>query len=254
MLVHHASAMSEAAADEPEYTIDELAASSGVPSRTIRFYQSKGVLSAPKIRGRVAYYGDRHVTRLALIARLQDRGLRMDAIREVVTRIDRGEIDVGSWLGLSDQLGAAWAEDVPRTMTERELRELSGSDRPGLIADLVRIGVAERTGDVYFVRSPALLGFAMRLEGAGIDLGAARKAQDIVRKHLAKAARELADHFVGEVGKPDSDFDLAKGIEALRGTGLEAVRHIFAQEIEKVLREMVTSGKTTRIAKKPKPK
>ena len=34
------------------YTIDELTAATGVPSRTIRFYQSKGTLEKPEIRGR----------------------------------------------------------------------------------------------------------------------------------------------------------------------------------------------------------
>ena len=42
-------------------TIDELAAQVGVPTRTIRFYQARGALMRPEIRGRVAYYGDAHV-------------------------------------------------------------------------------------------------------------------------------------------------------------------------------------------------
>src|SRR5690606_19593317 len=41
-------------------TIDELAAQTGVPTRTIRFYQARGALMRPEIRGRVAYYGDAH--------------------------------------------------------------------------------------------------------------------------------------------------------------------------------------------------
>ena len=59
-------------------TIDELAAQVGVPTRTIRFYQARGALMRPEIRGRVAYYGDAHVERIKLIAQLQDRGLRID--------------------------------------------------------------------------------------------------------------------------------------------------------------------------------
>lgn len=164
--VYDAAPMSDAAAQAPserEFTIDELAAHSSVPSRTIRFYQSKGVLSALSIKGRVAYYGEHHLARLELIARLQDRGLRMDAIREVVTRMDKNELDVGEWLGVSDELGAPWADDASRTLTETELRELASSARPGLIADLVRLGLAKRTGDRYLVESPALLSVAMRL-------------------------------------------------------------------------------------------
>ena len=48
--------------DDPEsYTIDELAAATAIPSRTIRFYQSSGVLPKPEKRGRVAFYGPAHL-------------------------------------------------------------------------------------------------------------------------------------------------------------------------------------------------
>ena len=73
----------------------EYASASWPPSlasrRTIRFYQSRGALMSPEIRGRVAYYGPAHAERLKLIAQLQDRGLRIDAIRDLLVSIDRGE-------------------------------------------------------------------------------------------------------------------------------------------------------------------
>ena len=118
-------------ATEGGYTIDELAAASEIPSRTIRFYQSKGVLQPPEKRGRVAYYGDDHVERLELIGKLQDRGLRISAIRTLLKRIDDGEVDLASWLGLEAQLTASWADDQPRTVTKAELHELTGSRRAG---------------------------------------------------------------------------------------------------------------------------
>ncbi|MFA9411238.1 MAG: helix-turn-helix domain-containing protein, partial [Deltaproteobacteria bacterium] len=77
--------------DEAKYTIDQLAAHTGVPSRTIRFYQSKGALPAPVRRGRKAYYDARHVERLGLIARLQDRGLQIRAIRNLLDQLDCGQ-------------------------------------------------------------------------------------------------------------------------------------------------------------------
>ncbi|MDP6080909.1 MAG: AMP-binding protein, partial [Arenicellales bacterium] len=49
---------------ELEYTIDELAAETQVPSRTIRFYQSKKALPAPERRGRKAVYTAEHAERL----------------------------------------------------------------------------------------------------------------------------------------------------------------------------------------------
>ena len=63
----------------------------------------------PEIRGRVAYYGKQHVERLKLIAQLQDRGLRIDAIGDLMKRIDRGEVDLAEWLGVEEQMQAPWA-------------------------------------------------------------------------------------------------------------------------------------------------
>lgn len=232
------------------YTIDELAAKTGVPSRTIRFYQSKGVLPSPVIKGRVAQYGEPHVERLALIAQLQDRGLRIDAIRDVMSRVDKGELDVGEWLGLSAQLRAPWADDQARTVTEHELYELVGTKRPGLVADLVRAGLLERQhGDVLLVRSPALLRVAMRLAKAGVDLKTAQRAEELLRRYLGKAAHELAEHFVDR-GVRDDDVEPTAAFEALRDAGPEAVRIVFAQEMEKVLRELVASGRATRLPRK----
>jgi DNA-binding transcriptional MerR regulator len=159
--------MNESAAG---YTIDELAAVARVPSRTIRFYQSKGALMAPEIRGRLAHYGDAHVERLKLIAQLQDRGLRIDAIGDLLKSIDRGELDLAEWLGVEQQIQAPWANDQPRTVSESELYDLAGTRRPGLLADLVRARLVERHGEVYLLRSPALLTVSMKLEAVGVDL------------------------------------------------------------------------------------
>lgn len=240
----------------PGYTIDELAAASQVPSRTIRFYQSKGVLPRPEMRGRVAYYGPAHVERLRLIASLQDRGLRIDAIRELVSRIDKGELDVNEWLGLEAQLQAPWANDQPRTVTEAELRELTGGDRPGIVAALQRSGLVQRHGDVFLLRSPALLAVALRLESAGVDLEIARGAEAILRKHLSRAAEELGKYFFDHArdgfGRSAAGQDITDTFEALRPVGLEAVRLIFAQEVERVLRELAQSGKTASLPAKSK--
>jgi DNA-binding transcriptional MerR regulator len=244
------AASSSEARNPGEYTIDELAAVARVPSRTIRFYQSRGALMAPEIRGRVAYYNANHVERLKLIAQLQDRGLRMDAIRDLVTSIDRGEVDLAEWLGVEQQLQTSWANDQPRTVSESELLALAGS-RPGLVADLVRLGLVERRDDVYLLESPALLGIAMKLESAGIDLGTARAAAEIVRKHVRRAVDELIELFMkraaqGEVGMNEP----AKVLETLRPLGLEAVRIIFGRAMERGLRQLVESGALASLPRK----
>jgi DNA-binding transcriptional MerR regulator len=233
--------------DEPaqaEHTIDELSALSRVPSRTIRFYQSRGALMPPQIRGRVAIYGAQHLERLKLIAQLQDKGLSIDAIRDLLASIDKGETDLAEWLGIEGELQASWANDHPRTVSEEELYELAGERRPGLIADLVRARLVERRGEVLLLTSPALLGVAMKLEAAGVGLETALAASEILRKHLARAAKEVVDVFVehaasGQVG----NTDVAQLFQALRPTGIEAVRVLFGREMERALRKLLESGK-----------
>lgn len=235
---------------ENDLTIDEIAARSRIPSRTIRFYQSKGVLGAPTVRGRVAYYGPTHLERLKLIAQLQDRGLRIDAIRELTARIDKGELDVGEWLGLDAEIRAPWAEDRPRTLTEAEIFEVAGpARRDGLIADLVRKEVISRDGDAFRVGSPNALRLVLKLEHAGVPVSVAVAAMKILEKHLGRASQELAEFFLDRA-KRDEVFESPAAVEELRPIALDAVRLVFAREMEKVMRELAESGKTARLGKK----
>ena len=54
--------------------LEELAAKSGIPGRTIRFYISRGVLEGPNRAGRGAEYGPKHLERLERIRALQSEG------------------------------------------------------------------------------------------------------------------------------------------------------------------------------------
>jgi DNA-binding transcriptional MerR regulator len=232
--------------DAHPYTIDELAAAARVPSRTIRFYQSRGALMAPEIRGRVAYYGPSHVERLKLIAQLQDRGLRIDAIRDLLASIDRGELDLAEWLGLEKQVQAPWANDQPRTVTEEQLYELAGTRRPGIVAELARFGLIERHGDVYLVTSPSLMQIAMRLDAAGIDLSTAGQARDIIHKSVSRAAKELVELFLRRIDDGSSSARDVANFDSLRPLGMEAVRVIFGRAMEQELRRVYASGRMTK--------
>jgi DNA-binding transcriptional MerR regulator len=225
-------------------TIDQLAAASRVPSRTIRFYQSRGALQPPEIRGRVAYYGPPHVERLKLIAQLSDRGLRIDAIGDLMKRIDRGEVDLAEWLGVEEEIQAPWGTDQARTVTEHELYDLVGLRRPGLLADLTRARIVERKGDVYLVDSPALLAIAIKLESVGIDLETAVQAASILRRHLRKGVDELVELFVGRVEDGQLEIgDAGRIFGAFRTAGVDAVRLLFARAMEAELRALLASGK-----------
>jgi len=69
---------------EKEWTLRELAAETGVPERTIRFYISRGLVDPPLRSGRGAAYGAGHKARLEEIRKLQAEGLMLAEIAHVV--------------------------------------------------------------------------------------------------------------------------------------------------------------------------
>lgn len=234
------------------YTVDELAFATGVPSRTIRFYQFKGVLPRPVRRGRGALYDDQHVARLRLIGQLQARGLSLRAVRHLL-REDSDEARVLSgYLGFGESLGKPWSDDRPQLVGHDELEALVGERPAGTIASLVRFGVVDRDRNdparSYRIPSPALLRVTLVLQENGVDVETAARAGDILRRRLGTAARELVKHFAKRAGRgfgrtaaPD---EIGTTLDALRPLAGEAARLIFARQIEHALRHLAADGRT----------
>ena len=77
---------------QSEYWISELAALSGVSTRTIRYYIQEGLLPQPEIRGKYAVFTDEYMHRLNLIKRLKEAYLPLNRIREVLNALDDNQI------------------------------------------------------------------------------------------------------------------------------------------------------------------
>jgi len=67
-----------------QYTIEELSELTGFSRRTIRYYIQEGLLDPPAGRGRGGFYYDSHMQKLLQIKSLQDRGLTLAAIAELL--------------------------------------------------------------------------------------------------------------------------------------------------------------------------
>jgi len=76
-------------------TIEDLAESSGLSLRTLRYYMSEGLLPGPDTAGKYASYSQEHLDRLAMIQRLKKLHLPLKEIRhllENMTEEDMGKI------------------------------------------------------------------------------------------------------------------------------------------------------------------
>src|SRR5207245_923550 len=115
-----------------EYRIEQLARAAGVAVDTIRFYQGKGLLDAPRREGRVTFYGDAHVERLKRIKELQQQGFTLT----VIQRFLAGELEA------SDEalVAAVTRPAAPQTLTLGELAERSGVAEP-LLRSLQQAGL-----------------------------------------------------------------------------------------------------------------
>ena len=76
--------------------IDDLAYEAGIPSRTIRFYNTEGLLPPPLMRGRVAYYSQEHLLVLNIIKELKERqNLPLDVIKQLLEiRAEHGDVQM----------------------------------------------------------------------------------------------------------------------------------------------------------------
>jgi DNA-binding transcriptional MerR regulator len=72
-----------------EMRVEQLSVQSGVAVDTIRYYQSKGLLEPPRREGRLAWYDQGHLERLARVRSLQQRGFTLATI----VRLIEGDLD-----------------------------------------------------------------------------------------------------------------------------------------------------------------
>ena len=235
---------------ELELGLDELAERSGVSSRTIRYYQSEGVLPRPRKDGRDARYTTAHVERLGLIAELQERGLKLEAIKELVGR-DRQHRTVSDWLGVDEVLRASWADDETTAMTLAEVHALLGKHPRRLVGELVDAGLLTRNDDGTFIApSRALLDIALRMLDAGVSIDIGTEAATLLRRRLAKAADDLVKLFESETGRSFAGKgrpeELATALDALRPIAQDAAQLILAQELERSLRNLAGKGRSNR--------
>ncbi|MDH6575268.1 DNA-binding transcriptional MerR regulator [Kitasatospora sp. MAP5-34] len=165
-----------------EYRVEELAQAAGITTRTLRFYRERKLLQPPRKEGRIAWYGEEHLSRLRVIGELLERGHTLGGIAELIGAGESGR-DVAELIGLQAAITAPWSDETPVHLSWAELAEAFGDQ-------LTEANTAESIGQGYItVQEDGITHVSRRLmdattslvaEGVPLSavLAASRKAQD----------------------------------------------------------------------------
>ena len=184
-------------------TIDELARESGVTSRNIRAYQTRGLVPPPRVEGRVGYYDPAHLARLRYINNLQERGFSLAAIHELLDAWDEGR-NLTDVLGFEEALTAPWTDEKPERIGPDRLLQMfpEAVDDPSLIDRAVQLGLLVVEGEEFEVPSPQLLRVGAELVAAGIPLAAALDEYERLVDDAARIAARFVELFETNLWEP----------------------------------------------------
>lgn len=181
-----------------EYRVEELAGRAGVAVDTIRYYQARGLLEAPRREGRIAWYGERHLRRLRRVRELAGQGFSLAQVARLLERKAR-QAPKGELVQALVQEQAAG-----RTFSREALARESGipeallaaAERAGLLRP-VQAGAQQRftETDLAMARvglallgaglpAPELLALAQR-HARGVD-ATVERAIDLFEKYVQK--------------------------------------------------------------------
>jgi DNA-binding transcriptional MerR regulator len=235
------------------YRVEELAAKAELSVDTVRYYQTKDLLPPPQRIGRVAWYGDDHLDRLAAIRRLQGRGLSLAVIRRLLEgELDHADEELVAALAVAEERqdrGPAASADTWLTLEELAtssgipLPLLQAVEREGLLVPR-RVGGASR----YTEADAEVAAAGLRLLEHGLPLP---ELLELARQHAravrvtATRAVELFDrhirHPLREAGRPDEEAAraLVSAFEDVLPATLTIVGHHFRRTLLAVAQEHI---------------
>ncbi|RNL65452.1 MerR family transcriptional regulator [Nocardioides marmoriginsengisoli] len=234
------SAVPDVVAEE-SYTVDELAAITGMTVRTTRYYAGLGLLPPPMRRGRMAYYSAQHRARLELIRALQDHGFTLAAIEKYLARIP-ADASVED-LAVQKAMLTSWKTGGHEVVTRRQLetragRKLSEEDVQRLAATLA----VEELDDGRYELLPAFT-VGLQVLDLPIPVDSMVAAGEAINRHMVELADELTAVLKDRVltpylESPKSEADKAEfeqTMARLRQLTLEAVVSGFQRAANQVI-------------------
>ena len=111
--------------EKKQYTIEDLCELTGYTRRTIRYYIQEGLLDPPAGRGRGGFYFDSHLKKLLEIKSLQDKGLKLAAILEVLEKGKEPELSSLRELWIKYPIDQGIEIHISRNLEEKESKKIA---------------------------------------------------------------------------------------------------------------------------------
>ncbi len=214
-----------------EYRVETLAAAVATSVDTIRFYQARGLLPAPRRVGRVAWYDDAHLERLHRIRELKQQGFSLAQIQRLLARSRGGQDDAlvtalveqerGGRLLTRDELAAETG--VPEVLVRAA--EAAGLGEPVVVDGEPRFGES----DVAMARA------ALEILEAGFPLQKLLALSVGHARHVGEVCEQAIDLFDEHVrGREDAPGDREAISDAFRRL-LPQVTRLVALHFQRTL-------------------
>jgi DNA-binding transcriptional MerR regulator len=222
-------------------TVEALAAEVGLSVRNIRAYQAGGLVDPPERRGRIGYYGPRHVARLELIRELRERGFGLDGIRRLVEQSpSTSPDDLEAFAAL---VADAFTGETPTMVHPSELAEGWGDQvTPEAAARTLASGLYNALPDgTIEVVSPTIEAAGQELARLGVPLEVALDLLERQQQMTRELAEEYTGAFVEHVARPliDGDrlLDLDEAIAQIRPLATRATLAAMTLALKEASRE-----------------
>ena len=213
------------------HTIDELAHLSGMPSRTIRFYNTQGMLPPPTMRGRVAYYDEEHLLVLHVIKELKEQqNLPLETIKHMLEiRAKYGEVQMNLALKQRLQHSLTGGQEV-RLSKEVLMQQTGASEKwvDELTDQDLLFPIKTEDGLQYSSDDILLLQLYERLEYLGLPIALPSlvrfQLRQLVRSEIAALEQYVQPRWHEEGLSPEQQVDQFQMILTLTDT-LISVMH-----------------------------
>jgi DNA-binding transcriptional MerR regulator len=234
------------------FTIEELAAHTGMTVRNIRAYQAKHLLHSPTVQGRLGHYDESHIERIELIRRLQEEGFNLDAARILIEQGEAFGVEVER---VRHDLVLEADEELPWIPMSESALLIAREHSPETLNKLVEAEILRRDEDGQLWVRPAFE-VGWRLFEMGLPHSSLYELIFAVDRHTRPLGRvyveQVEQHLLGSLDQVADVRDLADAYAELTAVVAQLMTSAFEIAVQRELRRALEARLRSRRRSPPR--